>query len=134
MELEIKIADIEEAVESEYKTGRPEFKDWREEIEWLNEKYKDEFERDCRRAEKKKKKSEDYLEDYQWTWWKQLKIDMKKFWRLVKNVITGEIVENEPEKFEKWIVPYDPDTDTIWIGYHIPIDEWKRFKKKWKNK
>lgn len=126
MELEIKIADLEEAIERYQNNGRK-FNSFEEELEYVNQKYQTQYMKYCADKEQEWFNTDEYVPDDA-NIFERMKARFNHFKNLVKRIFEGDIYAEEDE----WVIPYDNINDTMRVTVHIPIKEWNRLKKKWK--
>lgn len=126
MELEIKIADLEEAIERNQNNGRK-FNSFEEELEYVNQKYQTKYMKYC--ADKKQEwfNTDEYAPDDA-NIFERVKARFRHFKNLIKRILEGDVYTEEDE----WVIPYDNTNDTMHVTVHIPVKEWNRLKKKWK--
>lgn len=126
MTLEIKITDIENAMEKTFDGGN--FESFEQELEYVNEKYKADYLRYCKAKEKEWLDSDEYIPDDA-DFIERLKIEFVHLKHIIKRIFRGDIYEQESK--DEWIIPYDCVNDTMYMAIHIPLKEWKRLKSKW---
>lgn len=126
MELEIKITDLEEAIERTENNGRR-FNSFEEELEYVNQKYKAKYIQHCADVEQEWLNSDEYVPDDA-NIFKRMKASFAHIKNLIKKIFEGDIYAEEDE----WVVPYDAARDVMRMDIHIPTKEWNRLKKKWK--
>lgn len=126
MELEIKITELEEAIERYQNNGRK-FNSFEEELEYVNQKYQTQYMKYCADKEQEWFNTDEYAPDDA-NIFERIKARFNHFKNLVKRIFEGDIYAEEDE----WVIPYDNINDTMRVTVHIPIKEWNRLKKKWK--
>lgn len=126
MELEIKITELEEAIERYQNNGRK-FNSFEEELEYVNRKYQAKYVKYCADKEQGWFNTDEYVPDDA-NIFERMKARFNHFKNLVKRILEGDIYAEEDE----WVIPYDNINDTMRITVHIPVKEWNRLKKKWK--
>jgi hypothetical protein len=126
MTLEIKITDIENAMEKTFDGGN--FESFEQELEYVNDKYKADYLHYCKAKEKEWLDSDEYIPDDA-DFIERLKIEFVHLKHIIKRIFRGDIYEQESK--DEWVIPYDSINDTMYMSIHIPSKEWKRLRRKW---
>jgi hypothetical protein len=129
MTLEIKISDIENAIEETFDGGH--FDSFEQELEYVNNKYKAEYIKYCEAKHQKWLESDEYIPRNA-SFFESLKKNFIHIKHVISRIFHGDIYEKEYK--DEWIIPYNRVNDVIYMGVHIPAKEWKRLKRKWKIK
>jgi hypothetical protein len=126
MTLEIKITDIENAMEKTFDGGN--FESFEQELEYVNEKYKAEYIKYCEAKHQELLESDEYIPEDA-SFFESLKKEFIHIKHIISRIFHGDIYEKEYK--DEWVIPYDSVNDTMYMSIHIPSKEWKRLKRKW---